>query len=486
MWCILWYAIRGNRLKKVCKWGSLFFCGLFVTYAIWVVVSINRVATISVDYVAMVNEVASAVEEKDRAWPLYRRAGIALKKNEQPSSVFNDLEIDEPTWPDHEGWSHFANWIEDHDLTLGLLRDASKKRGLGYALQGRISEEDKELWPEEYESQGDTPYEGVMLSVILPQLSPMRNMAKLLSTDAKQAAHEGDATRCLDDIEAMLRLGIHLREHPLLINDLVSFAIYKLSFITIGKIVEQNPKLFSKEQFASLEQALRELDGSMTIRLAGERYFMLDLIQRMYTDDGNGDGRIVPLESAQLFAETQSLAGNGDGMSIAPALLAPLADIFYASRKEMIDEYTSRLDSVEAVIGTPLYALRQNPELLETEEHYANSTLDPYFLINMLMPALQKAVLQGEYTRAYRDGILAVLFAVQKHNDTGEWPKDLRHAGVLDAWTGDSLLLTLVSGKPLIYSVGYDLEDDGGVPQMGAPRWSEDCSNDWVVWLNVE
>jgi len=471
-------------LKKIFIRVGIFFCALFLIYAIWVVVAMNRVATISVDYIAKVNEVASAVEDKDRAWPIYRQAGIALKKNEMPGSIFFDLDLEEPSWPTQEGWGHIDTWIEEHDRTLGLLREASKKRGLGYLLNARVSEEDKELWPDEYASQGDIPHDGFMLSVLFPQLGPMRQMAKLLVFDAKQAAYEGDANRCLQDITSMLQIGKHLREHPILISDLVSFSIYSMTFSTIGEIVEHNQTLFSNEQFETLERSLAELDGYMTIRLAGERYFMLNLLQRMYTDDGDGDGSIVTLEASRMIEVTQSVLSGST--SLVPSLLTPFADLFHASRKEMLDEYTVRMDKTEAVIGIPLYELRKKPELLDAEEYPADSIIDPYFLVSLLMPALEKAMLQGEYIRGHRDALLAVLFAVQRHNVTGKWPEDLTDAGVLDAWSGEPLLLKLVSGEPVIYSVGYDLEDDGGVPDKRAPRWDESFVNDWVVWPSVE
>ncbi len=479
-------AIGGHMVKKMCKWMGLFVVLVIVVYAAWVIVAMNRVATISVDYVAKVNEVASAVPEDDRAWPLYRKAGIALRKKEMPSTVFSENDFEDPTWPSEAGWEYYAEWVDAHQGTLVDLRDASKKKGMGFYISGCVSEADKELWPEEYESQGDAPHDGFMMSVLFPQLGPMRNMANLLAYDAKQAAFDGDASRCLQDITTMLQMGKHLREHPILINDLVSFAIYNSTFATIGDIVEHKQALFSNEQFETIKQSLAELDGYMTIRLEGERYFMLDILQRMYTDDGNGDGCIVPLDAMKLTALTESVSEGSVGTSLVPAFISPLADIFLASRKEMFDEYTVRMDKTESAIGTPLYELRQKPELLNSEEYPPSSTLDPYFLINLLMPALEKAVLHGEYTRARRDATLAVLYAVQQHNETDVWPLDLAEAGVVDGWNGEPLKITLVDGEPIIYSVGFDLEDDGGVFQKGAPRWSENFDNDWVIWPNVK
>ncbi len=82
------------------------FVLFLLTYVVWVLIAWNRKATISVDYIALLNETSATVPENDRAWPLYRDAGIALRKNPEPSSFSEDIydDMDAPTWPDQAGW----------------------------------------------------------------------------------------------------------------------------------------------------------------------------------------------------------------------------------------------------------------------------------------------------------------------------------------------------------------------------------------------
>ncbi|MBT4531302.1 MAG: hypothetical protein HOC27_08860 [Phycisphaerae bacterium] len=469
-------------VKKIIKWtAGLFLC--FVTvYIIWVFVAMNRTATIAVDYVAKVNEVASAIPEDERAWPFYREVGIALRNNEEPSSIFYDNDIEQPTWPDEEGWEYLANWLESHADTLQKTHIATSKDGFGFLISGRVREEDKELWPDEFASQGEEAHDGFMTSVLLPQLGFMRSTVRLLSIDAKDAAFRGDTARCLQDIESMLQIGSHVREHPLLMSDLVSLAIYNITLETIGKIVEHEPALFSNEQFAALELSLRSIEGNLTIRFDGERYYMYDLLQRVYTDDGNGDGRIVPFDATRLIPFLESVPVESSGYLFPPASLAPFADIFFSSRKEMRDEYDRRMDVSEELRGIPLYMLKTMPAALSEQYSAPKSVLDPYFLVNLLTPALGRAVLQGEYTRAKRDAILAVLYAVQEHNKTGEWPSDLVSAGVIDAWNNEPLHISIRNGEPIIYSVGCNQEDYGGIVNKQAGKWGGSSTGDWVVW----
>lgn len=457
-------------------------------YAVWVIVAMNRSATISVDYVALLNEKAAAVPEEERAWPLYREAGIALRLNPMPSTIFFDEEIEEPSWPDQEGWNHFDVWLGIHKDTIETLYKATTKKGYGYVLSGQVSETDQELRPAQYESQQtEEPRDGFTMSVLLPQLAPLRQMALLLAIDAKAAAVAGDSSRCLNDIESMLQIGTHVREHPLLISDLVSQSIYSMTFATIGQIVEHEPRLFSTEQFASLEDTLAMLEDYFIIRLEGERYFLLDLLQRMYTDDGNGDGNIIPAQATRLLEFTETITSESSSGTLLPTLLAPVADLIYASRKEMYDEYNKRLDFAEDRIGIPLYELKQMKNVWATPWEQRRSTyLDPYCLVDLLAPALQRAAMIGEFTRAKRDATLAVLYAVQFHNESGQWPTDLTNAGVIDAWSGKPLLIIEIDGSPIIYSVGFDQEDDGGQWDKTASGWAGNSDGDWIIWPRPE
>ena len=469
------------------KWCVGVFVGFVLVYGAWVCIAMTRSATISVDYVAKLNETASAVPEEDRAWPIYRDASIALKEHEMPSSVFYDNDLEEPEWPSEEGWAYFETWLQEHIDTLALVRTGANKDGLGLILQGRVQEEDKELWPAQFASQNDEPYDGSVLSILLPQLAEMRQMTKLLACDAKSAAFTGDAERCLLDIESMLFIGTHMREHPFLISDLVCFSMYGLAFKTIGEILEHVPTLFSQQQFAQLERTLIHLDDSLGLRLIGERYLMYDLLQRVYTDNGNGDGNIIPLESEQMLQEAEFSTGDSSVTSLTPALFAPIIDVFASSRKELREEYDRRMDIMEQYIGVPLYELMALPNAFREQLHEApSSTIDPYFLVNLLMPALDQAILQGEYTRAKRDATLATLYAAQVFNKTGEWPTDLASAGVVDAWSGAPFLIKMKNGSPVLYSVGSNQTDNGGEHRKDAQKWSAVSTGDWVLWPSPE
>ena len=214
---------------------------------------------------------------------------------------------------------------------------------------------------------------------------------------------------------------------------------------------------------------------------------MYDLLQRVYTDNGNGDGNIIPLESEQMLQEAEFSTGDSSVTSLTPALFAPIIDVFASSRKELREEYDRRMDIMEQYIGVPLYELMALPNAFGEQLHEApSSTIDPYFLVNLLMPALDQAILQGEYTRAKRDATLATLYAAQVFNKTGEWPTDLASAGVVDAWSGAPFLIKMKNGSPVLYSVGSNQTDNGGEHRKDAQKWSAVSTGDWVLWPSPE
>ena len=394
-------------LRKLFIWGCVAVFCFFLTYIIWVLVAMNRTATISVDYVALLNEKAAAIPKEQRAWPLVRGAGVALRKWPMPSEVYIEEEIEEPNWPNDAGWNHMHDWLDQHSETLKTLRKASALQGMGYILDGTIAKEDKELWPEEYESQQALPpHDGFLVSILLPQLGPMRRMAMLLATDAKDAVAKGDAERCQADLRSMLSVGIYVREHPLLINDLVSFSIFNMTFETLETILDREPDLFSNAQLGVLASQLHGLTDNLAIRFDGERWFMLDLLQRIYTDDGNGDGSIVPIDAGKAFLQLEAASVESKSSSLFPVILAPVADICFASRKEMLEEYNRRLAHFEQF---------QEEALLDVGGEYtfpvqpwiqASSVIDPFFLTELLTPAYNRAIEHAVKTRNSRDDII--------------------------------------------------------------------------------
>ena len=477
-------------MKKSSIWMSSGLLIFLFIYGAWVFVAANRVPTIAVDYVKEINSTAARVPAEDRAWPHYRMAGIKLRAYPEPVISFEEHE-DSPEYPLDEGWAYYQEWLDSHQDTLDFIRLGASKSGMGFIASGKIAEEDKELWPDQYESQQAESSEEkqLLLEVLLPQLSHHRAMSRLLAYDIKASAHLGDSRKCKDDIDAMVAIATHIREHPLLLNDLISLSTFNLLFSTMSEIFSHEPMLFDAFMLEEIKNKLITIRGLLDVRFTGERYFMLDLLQRIYTDNGNGDGLLIPIEAADNLAMLEMVSNTStfnQTIGFLPAVFSPILDIVHPPRKEVLAEYDRRLGIIESKRGLSLFKLSKIAKpFLETTVHSGQSPLfNKHFLIDLLMPALDKPLLASRYTHGYLDGVIATIYAIQTYQLTGFWPTSLEDAGVLDEWSGEPLLILHGDTHPIIYSVGSNQKDDGGIHNRYAKKWSsnEIYDGDWVMW----
>ena len=122
--------------------------------------------------------------------------------------------------------------------------------------------------------------------------------------------------------------------------------------------------------------------------------------------------------------------------------------------------------------------------------------------MNMMLPALDTCTLAGEQTECARNAAMIGVAAYRFHLKHARFPESADEmvpeflASIpIDVITGDPLKYQLKDGLPLIYSVGTDLDDDGGVESLdsdGKPvlnvinnLGSKTIDGDWILWPAV-
>ena len=105
--------------------------------------------------------------------------------------------------------------------------------------------------------------------------SEQRQVARLLQLDAHVAAHRGDDTRALLDIRAIFAQSDALRGEPILISQLVRFAIRSLGCGVTGELMPHCD--WSDDDLAALQASIRiaHPDEEMARAMDGERAFSL-------------------------------------------------------------------------------------------------------------------------------------------------------------------------------------------------------------------
>ena len=461
-------AQKKHTVLKRMTYVSLLLVGVYI---IWCAVIWKHQPTIAVDYIAMQNAKALSVDNQDAALPLYIDAAIAFKNDPEPSSKDYDLLV--PYWPHHGGWEMYVEWIHRNSTTFELIREASGKTGLRLIIGAQPTDKDKELFGEDVQfsyfvdeqvSQFDQLMDGSLLNISLQYLGTFRSLARMLVYDARQGAFESDQSRFLSDVEAILKLAKHCKETPTLISDLVAMSITKMSLRVTGEVLALSPEVFDKQHLTRLSNLYLEADDLFNIRFETERVLLLDSLQRLYTDDGNGEGSLLvksmPLMQLITSVNETSLPWANTIFSF---LSGPLVTWNVASRKETLAEYDRRMDYYTEQSTLPLYARQLNDQFVSDEDGWWSYSR--FIVDDMLAPVFGPSINAESTSLAERDSIVAAIAMELYRRAEGKWPTRLDQAmqhPPLDPWSSEPMQIAFEDGRPLIYSLGVDQNDDGG------------------------
>ncbi len=439
------------------------------------------------DYVAMLNATASATPEQDRAWPLIRDAAIDLRET-MPS----DLRID----PSHADDPESQRWLDDvaaleaSAATLARIRDAASMPRLGYVVTHDYDPEDIPLFGarKEYGSYDgwDSSIANALIGLETPYLSSFRYLSRVLSADAHRAAHENDGAAILGNIRACIRLAAMQEEVPTLLNQLTALSARMGVCGLIRELMSRSPDAFSDAQLAELMSEVQRLDdATLRLSLEAERWSMLDTVQRCYTDDGSGGGH---------FVIPQFVYFPGEGLRYTKwqgSITGYLWSAASPGRRAAERVINSAMDHVEADADTPLWE-RDEPPMDDPLEAMGLGWRWRLSFVGMsietLMPATSRPAITSEQAILRRDATLAVIAIEQFRRNARRWPSDIEElvpeylpSLPIDRFDGQPLrYLDRSPEKPLLYSVGANLLDDGGLvgsdkdgfpTNMFAERW---------------
>jgi hypothetical protein len=482
---------------------------------------------VKIDYLALINERALAVPEAQRAWPLYREALLSMGvKGESGDSDFASVIPHIDSKPGDAEWPELERFLADHADSLAKLRAAAARPDLGFVTSNSsvaFSPEDRELFGlsitneqvEAFKSQ--TLEDRWLISTLIPDLQQLKTAALLLASDARRAALEGGADTAAADIAAMLGVSNHVQETPFLVNLMVANAVRSIACVTFQDMFRDNPQSWSDSQLRDLAHSLAAAQIDWRKGFETETACFHDVMQRFYTDDGHGDGRLAFRISRQqnIFAQLDSLTNYGPEST--PSLFAadslamlalPAANMVVASRKEMTETYLGFINTAIAKIDMSL--VKQNDVPLPNEELLSERAgllgQFRYLFVRLMVPAYQVVWNKIANSEGQRDGVLVGLALELYRREHDAWPKTLAELSPrwlpnvpIDRITGDSLGYKIVNGRPVVYSVGVDRDDDGGrVPRGNGGNSDVDLASpihfqprpvvgaehdgDWVIW----
>ncbi len=451
------------------------------------------------DYLADVNAAARAVPEAQRAWPMYRSALVALGQIPE--------EINLRARPGDSDWDEVAEFVATHAEALTLVRQAAARPGLGYISGYVIDDADLVLWPERASDSNDRRVEfGLMGEGLNSHFAELRKLSRLLALDAYRAAAMGDGSLVAANIEASLGIAEHARETSRIINWQVSLWQIMLVLGTVGEILAEHSVIFSESQLQALAHRLSVIHGGrIQLRLDGERWACQDFLQRLYTDDGEGDGRLTATGLSLLLDGAGTLTSQ-DALRSSLGPLAPALGLANAGRREMTEEFSRLFTLAEAEFAKPLW--EQDTAKADREiGHLKRSRMATArkLPVALLMPALGKVGVWPQLVTQERDAMLVAIALELYRRNTGSWPQsldmlvpDLLPVVPPDRFDGRPMRYRLVDGRPRLYSIGADRDDDGGRPPIAdRDRFNRTLAamvrndpakavdGDWVLWPPV-
>ncbi len=492
--------------------------------------------TLSHDYLADLNALNTDIAEDDQAWPIYRKAWIEFGFSEDGEfrrefrSFFYvpDKESgiafppDRLIKPTDERWPEAVAKLKEITTLLDAFRAGASKPRLGLELQQDVtkySDEDFEALfaPASrdfrknskvgYFGSDDPTLAGNLIGVLLPHLQPFREAARILKVDTYWAVEQGDAERVVRNMKTFMGLSSHAADSNVLVGSLVGFAISGIGFETLEEVLTADPDFFTDDQLQRLMNHIGGISFAEMTRFEGERAMIMDIIQRTFSDDGNGNGRItasgiksgMALTSEYSNSMTKEAGTAGRIARFAQNALAPVSLFIVADRKDTTETANRFIDEFTAAVAQPMW---DRPEV-EFEDFLHNNQMK-YFLLEMLMPAFDAVISATDRMTGRQEGILAALAAHRYRLAHHQWPTELIHLAPdfvaelpVDILNGNDLRLTQDDQGLVVYSVGWDKDDDGGVQTTdqqgnlvpaanfvgGSTHTNDD--GDWILWPQV-
>ncbi len=479
--------------------------GAFVLFYAVVAISMSMDGPrVSFDPVKQYRDSLPVAKSPDQvAWPAYRDALVEMglgaddpKKQSEGAIAARNAPL-----PSDKEWATATDWISAHQPQLAALRAASRRPIFGFPVGTPAIDADAALLGKEYQrkSLADAAMDKLdvtelsFVNILLPHLSVMRNATNVLATDIMLAIDQGDGERATRDAEAMMAISIHVQEGRILIGDLIGMAIRANVTNKILMALEWKPNIFTDTQLNRLQAALRSVPPALErIDLTSERLMFEDVVQRLYTDDGHGDGRFAPQwKQLHLFNSLSDFSNSGGGrfnkVFLASLLSKPYAAYAVAGRKDALDHYEAKMEVAMGELNGSLSDALTSQKKRDYEwEVSMNAQESRYILEAFFTPAYSHVGMNFKFDQAVRDAAMAAIAAELYHRANGKWPASAADLTTLcngeapkDPWNGKPILMASDANGFRMWSVGSDGVDDQG--KLEKSTQVKD-SVDWV-WL---
>ncbi len=322
--------------------------------------------------------------------------------------------------------------LATHESALRLLEQASQIRTCAFPVD----------WDDE-------------VGIAFPHFARMRESARLLAARARLRAQDGHPDEALADCAAIFRISEHAQREPILIGALVGFALNGIAMAALEQSLSHGGPspaacqdlfevLGTADPHAALEHALQ---GEIAVQV------------QLYEHVRAGHARDLLIGASELWPQALLL-------DLYRTLGRPLLNLDEVSFLRAMEQNIAALDlppgEAERRMAEIAAEIRQLPVYQSV-------------LANMIMPVFTRGLLTRDRAAAETGAAQIALALTAYHGEHRRYPDTLADLAA-EGWTIPDDPLT---GRPyiyrregdgfVVYSLGPDMTDDGGLP----PLWKD-------------
>ncbi len=448
-----------KQSKKGISFSSRILIILIVILAyllIKILLLMTATPTISVDYVAEYSKIIRPenYEPNQNAAPYYKKAFDAFFG----MSIL--LQSCRQVWPDDMNDTErdmVKNYLAANSKALVYIKEAVSKPY--YWVQRRSS------WANP----------GMYNLDLSRELRNFRTAAYSLELEARLLAGKGQWNAALEDVIYIYKMGSHLQRLQGSIETSWGMSFKTISINNVFTILNRH-KLDAKMLDHFQKELEREISkNQMELDFTGEKLYVYDFIQRIFTDNGKGNGSLIPRKAYEIIQPTivstlspsESMMERYHRDRYLESFWAAFVGPDRLKTVQMVDEYFLYVDTLK-----PLTPWQLRNKGIDSKEQHHDMLKDCY--LSQCVPDIgffYHLIEWFQRQKTEESALITTIAILRYKEDKDSLPESLDHlvsAGYLkqlpmDPYSDGPLVYKRQGSDFILYSLGVDFDDDGGV-----------------------
>jgi len=363
--------------------------------------------------------------------------------------------------------------VDANRTVIDEIHKAAARKHLAHPLTDGITGEDAMLTPGQSAVKGSENPELLKINLLATQI--LDRAATLILVDAALASADKDGERLVASIDTLHRICHHMCESRILLSQNYSRSIADRTIKVLLGILQQPEISLSEQQLVKLGELASNFEADFqVIDLSFTVTSFKDVVQRNYTDDGNGSGQLRDPRTGKIV----------------PGV---------ASRKEILAFGEKLYATAQEEINRSAFELKHFKTFNELKTH---SESPKYALLIGMFPEVFGAYC-GKEILLLRVAALRTAIAVELYyHKENKWPQQLTDLETsqteslpedrfAEQWLGYRLN---VLGKPMIFSCGPDRDHEPSPTEfIASSSWlrgwhaqlmlgTTPQNGDWLLW----